>query len=81
MIWERLLFIFRLKQQSTLFTATFILLDWWARDTTIATKYTAIALFWFYYCFTICTLIEVLAGICGHYFFFLVAADRTSNDG
>ena len=59
-------------------TTRFIQLYWGTFYCSIAAKYTTISRLWLQYCFAICTLIEVLAGISRHRFFFLKTAIRAN---
>ncbi len=50
------------------------MLDGWAFDCAIATKYTAVPSKWLQYCSTVFAPIKILAGIGGHFFIFCKAA-------
>jgi hypothetical protein len=64
------------------FLATILIqLNGWTSNSAIATKDATVSLFWFQYLFTAFALIEVLARICGHYFFFLVSTVWASDGG
>jgi hypothetical protein len=45
----------------------------------ITAKYTAISFLWFEYGLAIGACIKILAGVCGHCFFFLKTTGRTGN--
>lgn len=60
--------------------AVSVLLNRWARHRAKRAIYTAVSLFRFKHCMALHALIEVLAGVSWHLFFFAVPTNRAGNN-